>query len=78
MSAHGTFLWNELLTDDQAVACRFYSELFGWQRHEVDAGPLGTYTLFQHDGEDVAGMMNGRSGLRWLTPATMDRLPRSR
>lgn len=54
----GTFLWNELLTDDQATAGCFYSHLFGWERKEVDAGPLGTYTIFRHNGRDVAGMMN--------------------
>ncbi len=52
-----TFLWNELLTDDQPTAGEFYSQLFGWQRREVDARPLGTYTVFQRDGREVAGMM---------------------
>lgn len=53
-----TFIWNELVTPDQQIAGQFYGELFGWERHEVDVGPLGTYTLFRHDGRDVAGMMN--------------------
>lgn len=58
MPEPGTFMWNQLVTDDQATAGAFYSELFGWKRNEIDAGPLGTYTVFQHGGEDVAGMMN--------------------
>jgi predicted enzyme related to lactoylglutathione lyase len=33
----------------------------GWTRKEVDAGEMGTYTLFQKDGRDVAGMMNPTS-----------------
>lgn len=58
MPEPGTFMWNQLVTDDQATAGTFYSELFGWKRNEVDAGPLGTYTVFQQGGQDVAGMMN--------------------
>ncbi len=58
MTDSGTFVWNELVTEDQAAAGPFYSELFGWERQEIDAGPLGTYTLFRLNGLDVAGMMN--------------------
>ena len=54
----GTFIWNELTTPDQRSAGEFYSSLLGWTRREVDAGPFGTYTIFQTDGRDVAGMMN--------------------
>jgi predicted enzyme related to lactoylglutathione lyase len=69
-----TFIWNELVTPDQASAGPFYSALFGWERHEVDAGPLGTYTLFRHGGDDVGGMMNptardyaGSPPPRWIS-----------
>ena len=58
MPEPNTFMWNELVTPDQASAASFYTRLFGWERHEVDAGPLGTYTLFRQGGQDVAGMMN--------------------
>jgi predicted enzyme related to lactoylglutathione lyase len=58
MSESNTFIWNELVTADQASAGPFYSELFGWERQEIDAGPLGTYTVFRLRGRDVAGMMN--------------------
>jgi uncharacterized protein len=58
VTEHGTFLWNELETPDQKTAAEFYNRLLGWTRREIDAGPFGTYTLFQHDGKDVAGMMN--------------------
>lgn len=57
MIESNTFIWNELLTDDEAGASRFYSTLFGWEPNEVDAGSLGTYTLFRRNGRDVAGMM---------------------
>ncbi len=58
MPKHGTFMWNELVTQDQQRSGAFYSELLGWSRNEVDAGPFGMYTTFQQNGEDVAGMMN--------------------
>ncbi len=61
MIEHGTFMWNELVTSDQKKCGTFYSELLGWTLREVDAGPFGTYTLFQKDGKDVAGMMNPTS-----------------
>jgi hypothetical protein len=57
-SKHGTFIWNHLVTTDQAKSGGFYSEVFGWTRHVVDTGSFGTYTIFQRDGEDIAGMMN--------------------
>jgi hypothetical protein len=52
------FIWHELVTADQPTSGTFFSKLFGWNRREVDAGPFGTYTLFQRNGRDVAGMMN--------------------
>src|SRR3989337_4148593 len=58
MTDKGTFIWNELVTADQTKAGTFYSGLLGWTRKEVPAGPFGTYTIFQQDGKDVAGMMN--------------------
>jgi hypothetical protein len=79
MTEPGIFLWNELLTDDQPIAGAFYSKLFGWQRREIDAGPLGTYTLFQRDGRDLAGMMNptardyaGSPPPRWIAYIAVD------
>jgi uncharacterized protein len=54
----GPFVWHHLVTTDQAKSGAFYSELLGWTRREVDAGPFGTYTIFQRDSDDVAGMMN--------------------
>jgi predicted enzyme related to lactoylglutathione lyase len=66
MPDQSPFIWHELVTDDQATSGAFFSRLFGWNRREVDAGPFGTYTLFQENGRDVAGMMN-------LTPDTSGR-----
>lgn len=58
MSRQSPFIWHELVTTDQASSGEFISQLFGWTRKEVDAGAFGRYTLFQADGQDVAGMMN--------------------
>lgn len=65
----GTFLWNELLTDDVPRAARFYGEVFGWSTREQDMGPIGTYTLFGREGRDVAGAMKRPAALpanQWL------------
>ncbi len=61
MSDQSPFVWHELVTTDQPTSGEFFGRLFRWTRREVDAGPFGTYTLFQRDGEDVAGMMNPTS-----------------
>ena len=58
MSYGSPFIWHELVTPDQPTSGTFFRRLFGWTSREVDAGPFGTYTLFQKDGQDVAGMMN--------------------
>lgn len=75
MTSHGKFVWNELVTPDQKRCGAFYCGLIGWTKKEVDAGPMGTYTLFQQDGQDVAGMM-GPTGLidepRWSTYIAVD------
>lgn len=58
MTNNATFIWNELITTDQEICGEFYSALLGWARKKVDIGPNSTYTLFQQNGKDVAGMMN--------------------
>lgn len=52
------FIWQELVTTDQEASGEFFSRLLGWQVKQVDAGEFGTYTLFQKEGRDIAGMMN--------------------
>lgn len=68
MADESPFIWHELVTADQEKSGAFYAELFGWSRNEVDSGPFGVYTLFQKDGQDVAGMMNP-------TPDTVGQVP---
>ncbi len=78
MKKQSTFIWNELVTTDQGISGDFYSQLFGWERKEVDAGPLGTYTIFRQNDKDVAGMMNPaidytrKLGARWYAYISVD------
>lgn len=58
MSEKNPFIWQELVTPDQETSGTFFSKLFGWSLKQVDAGEFGIYTLFQKDGQDIAGMMN--------------------
>lgn len=58
MSKQNPFIWQELVTPNQAVSGEFYSKLFGWSTKQVDAGEYGAYTLFKKDGQSIAGMMN--------------------
>lgn len=58
MAGRNPFIWHELVTSDQQKSGSFFSRLFGWSRKEINAGPFGIYTLFQKDGQDIAGMMN--------------------
>jgi predicted enzyme related to lactoylglutathione lyase len=52
----GTFCWVELGTTDAKAAAGFYRRLLGWGVKEQEMpGGMGTYTLFQLDGKDIAG-----------------------
>ena len=46
-------------------------------KKEMDAGPMGTYTTFQQDGKDVAGMMNPTGPIdapRWSAHIAVDNI----
>lgn len=58
MTENARFIWNELITTDQEICGEFYSELLGWTRKKVGMEQGGTYTVFQQNGKDMAGMMN--------------------
>lgn len=58
MAEKNPFIWHELVTSDQNKSGAFFSQLFGWELQEVDAGEFGVYTLFKKQGHAVAGMMN--------------------
>ena len=54
---HGSFSWFELMTNDVEGANKFYTSLFGWGTKDMSMGEAGTYTIFDVNGEDTAGMM---------------------
>ena len=58
MPKQNPFIWQELVTSDQETSGSFFCKLLGWSITKVDVGEFGTYTLFQKDGQDIAGMMN--------------------
>jgi len=58
MPENGAFIWNELVTPDQDTCRDFFCGLLGWTSRVVQTSDFGTYTLFQREGVDVAGMMS--------------------
>jgi uncharacterized protein len=55
----GLIGWRELHTTDWKAGSDFYGKLFGWTKGEgMDMGPMGTYQIFNIDGEMAGGMMN--------------------
>jgi predicted enzyme related to lactoylglutathione lyase len=60
VNEHGTFTWNELITDDTAAAATFYADVFGYRVETTDT-PNGPYTMFwaegNVEGNAAAGML---------------------
>lgn len=50
----GSFAWNELLTADVDRAAGFYHQLFGWDAHPMEMGPM-RYTEFRLGDQGIAG-----------------------
>ena len=55
--AHGSFIWNELMTPDVERSKAFYAATLGWAVDAM-AMPTGTYWIAKVEGKPVAGMMN--------------------
>ncbi len=53
---HGTFRWNELMTDDIEAAVGFKRDVIGWSFDEKPM-PEGTYWVAIVDGEPAAGIV---------------------
>ncbi len=53
---HGSFCWNELLTNDMDAASSFYTELFGWTA-EASHTSQEPYTVFMNGEVWAGGMM---------------------
>jgi uncharacterized protein len=56
LDAPGRVGWHELLAADWEMAWRFYRELFGWQKADVDTGAPGTCQLFTAGGQTIGGI----------------------
>lgn len=56
---HGTFHWNELMTDDVEKAKSFFSDTVGWSYEAMSMAPAaGTYWVAMRDRKPVAGIIN--------------------
>jgi predicted enzyme related to lactoylglutathione lyase len=51
----GKISWKELMTHDKTASAKFYGELFGWVREDMDMGG-STYSIFKVGEDSVAGM----------------------
>jgi predicted enzyme related to lactoylglutathione lyase len=51
----GEFSWNELVSNNVALAKKFYTSLFGWKAEAFPGG--GDYTLFKQGDTMVGGLM---------------------
>jgi predicted enzyme related to lactoylglutathione lyase len=65
----GKFVWLDLVTEDVAAVKAFYGGLFGWT-FETAIGD-GAYTLIEHDGRTIGGIvfsdqLNRESESRWV------------
>lgn len=66
----GTFVWNEIGTNDSDACKAFYTALFEWTTRDMDMGPSGVYTIFQSGGRDIGGLyrMNAQQVHLGVTP----------
>ncbi len=68
--------WHELHGGDPEKSFAFYSGLFGWTKGEaLDMGPVGTYQIFNINGQMAGGMMKKMDQepvAHWLYYITVD------
>ncbi|MEM8614697.1 MAG: VOC family protein [Cyanobacteria bacterium P01_H01_bin.105] len=59
----GTFLWDELITDDVESAKLFYGNLFGWRSDDINVNRTGSYAVLEcPDNADAVGVTNQSFG----------------
>ena len=56
----GKVVWHDLLSEDPQAAKRFYGGLFGWTFRDIDIGGGQTYTVIEHDGRGIGGLVDAR------------------
>lgn len=58
-TAIGRSAWSELHTSDWQQAWDFYAGQFGWTKAApFEMGPMGTYQIFEANGQPIGGMFN--------------------
>ena len=62
--APGTFSWVDLATTDSAAARTFYTELFGWQTQDEEAGGGAVYTMCHLGGDAICGLFELSTDMR--------------
>ena len=84
MPAHGAFCWNELSTNDDEAALKFYSELLGWEFKRSDAAacegsdaPPMVYNEIVVGGKHVGGVFKmgpefGGAPSHWMSYVAVD------
>jgi uncharacterized protein len=74
----GKVIWNDLITEDVAVARVFYGDLFGWTFEDAQARDGNDYIVARHDGIYVAGIVSvepredGQDVTRWVPYISVD------
>ncbi|MCW5774107.1 MAG: VOC family protein [Rhodospirillaceae bacterium] len=58
MGDHGTFYWNELLTDDVGTATKFYRSVLGWTTEEMPMPSGEKYIVVKANGKPAGGIMD--------------------
>ncbi|MHC4547865.1 MAG: VOC family protein [Planctomycetota bacterium] len=54
----GKVVWHDLMTTDVEKSGSFYTELFGWQIHEIEiGGQFGTYRMIRAGETDIGGLV---------------------
>jgi predicted enzyme related to lactoylglutathione lyase len=70
---HGVPSWVDIGTPDPPAAQRFYSDLFGWEGHDMGE-EAGHYTIVSKDGRQVAAISPAQDPgpPRWTTYVNVD------
>lgn len=76
---NAAFCWQELITSDSDKAKTFYADLFNWEARDLEIEGGSTYTIFSHQGDDVAGMIenpgnDNQAPTQWLSYIAVDNL----
>ena len=56
----GKVVWHDLLTEDPRAARHFYAGLFGWTFRDVGVGRGQRYTVIEHEGRVIGGLVDAR------------------